>query len=65
MDKKKLVKTVQSWNIKLGAEYRGFRCAHCQKYMHKAWHIWLDDKGYKCEVHLCKNCFKEYDKKEV
>jgi hypothetical protein len=60
MDKEKLLKTVQSWNINKEPEYRGFRCANCQRYIRKAWHIWFDYKGFKCEIHLCKKCFKEY-----
>lgn len=60
MNKEKLLRTVKSWNIKSKPEYRGFRCAHCQKYMRKAWHIWFNHGGFKCEVHLCKRCFREY-----
>ncbi len=62
MNKEKLLKTVQSWNISLKPEYRNFRCANCQKYIHKAWHIWFDYKGFKCEIHLCRECFKKYEK---
>ncbi len=60
MDKKLLLKTIQRWNIKFNPEYRGFRCANYQKYIHKAWHIWFSEGGFKCEVHLCKNCYKKY-----
>ena len=60
MNKKILLKTVQSWNINPKPKYRGFRCANCQKYMHKAWHIWFDYKGFKCEIHLCRKCYKKY-----
>jgi hypothetical protein len=62
MDKEKLLKTVQSWDKKMTPEYRGFRCANCSKYMRKAWHIWFDYKGFKCEIHLCKKCYKDYGK---
>jgi type II secretory ATPase GspE/PulE/Tfp pilus assembly ATPase PilB-like protein len=33
MDKEKLLRIVQSWNINKGPEYRGFRCANCQRYI--------------------------------
>jgi len=62
VNKEKLLKTVQSWNIKKEPEYRGFRCANCQKYIRKTWHIWFDHEGFKCEVHLYKKYFKEYEK---
>lgn len=64
MDKKILLETVKSWHIKRKPEYRGFRYAHCQKYMHKAWHIWFEDGGYKCEIHLCKNCYQKLSRPE-
>lgn len=62
MDKEKLLKTVQSWDIKMTPEYRRFRCANCSEDMMKAWHIWFDYKGFKCEIHLCKKCYKDYER---
>ena len=41
-------------------EYRGFRCANCQKYMRKAWHHWLFKGGYKTPVHFCIRCEKDF-----
>lgn len=61
MDKRKLIDTVKSWSIESQPEYRYFRCANCQDYLKEAWHIWFEDEGFKCEVHLCKKCFKEYE----
>lgn len=51
-----LVSIVKSWRINLKPEYRGFRCADCQKYIRGAWHHQLDSEGYKVEVHFCKSC---------
>jgi len=58
-DKKRYLKTVRGWNIKTNPEYRSFRCANCQKHLHKAWHIWFDHEGYKCEIHLCQKCYSK------
>ena len=55
-DQKILLKIVQTWNIKPNPEYRGFRCANCQKYMHKAWYHWLFSGGFKGPVHFCNKC---------
>jgi len=59
MNKEKILKIVKSWKINPVPEYRGFRCAKCQRFMRKAWHVWLNHKGYKLEVHFCKECFKK------
>lgn len=56
MDQDKLLKIVKTWKIRWTPEYRGFRCAKCQKYLQKAWHVWLDKGGFKLEVHFCKEC---------
>lgn len=56
---KTLLKIVKTWNIKLQPEYRGFRCANCQRYIHKAWHHYLDYGGYKTPVHFCNKCQKK------
>lgn len=52
-------KIVKSWSIKMTPEYRGYKCGKCLAVITKAWHIWFEDKGFKCEVHLCKKCFRE------
>lgn len=54
-----LLKIVKKWNIKLAPEYRGFRCADCQKYIHKAYQHNLNSSGYKVLVHFCISCEKK------
>lgn len=56
-----LLKIVKTWKIKEKPEYRGFRCANCQKYIHKAYHYWLDNGRYKTPVHFCLNCQKKFE----
>jgi len=51
-----LLKIVKTWKINEKPEYRGFRCANCQKYIFKAWHYWLNEGRYKTPVHFCKKC---------
>lgn len=51
-----LLDIVGTWKISKNPEYRGFRCANCQKYNNVAWYHWLNDGGFKLPVHLCKNC---------
>jgi RNase P subunit RPR2 len=59
MNREKILQIVKKWKISKEPEYRSFRCAKCQKNIRKAWHVWLEDKGFKLEVHFCKKCFKE------
>jgi hypothetical protein len=59
MNKNKILEIVNAWKINTAPKYREFRCAKCQRYIRKAWHVWFSDGGYKIEVHFCKNCFKE------
>lgn len=47
---------VQTWEPKETPEYRGFRCANCQRYIRKAWHHWCESDHYKTPVHLCNKC---------
>lgn len=54
--REKLLKIVKGWQISLHPEYRGFRCAFCQKYIRKAFHHRLDFEGFKTPVHLCPDC---------
>ena len=51
-----LLRIVQTWKLHPKPEYRGFRCAHCQRSLHKAWHHRLAFGGYKIAVHLCQSC---------
>ncbi|MCL5784224.1 MAG: hypothetical protein M1142_02620 [Patescibacteria group bacterium] len=60
---KTLLKIVKTWNIKMQPEYRGFRCADCQRYLHKAWHHYLNYGGFKTPVHFCNNCQKKFGSK--
>jgi hypothetical protein len=59
MDQDKVLGMVRKWDISTKPEYRGFRCAMCQRYMRKAWHVWLNHGGFRLEVHFCSKCFKE------
>lgn len=56
-NQKALLNIVKKWNFEAG--YRGFRCADCQKYMHKAWHHYLNWGGFRAPVHFCNNCQKK------
>jgi len=60
MTQKQLLQIVQSWNLNPNPEYRGFRCANCQKYMQKAWYHWLVEGGYKTPVHFCNSCEEKF-----
>jgi len=53
---KTLLRIVKTWNLNKKPEYRGFRCANCQRHIFKAWHYELDEGGYKTPVHFCKKC---------
>jgi len=56
MEQKNLLRIVKTWKISDKPEYRGFRCASCQKYIHKAWHHQLRTGGYRTPVHFCNLC---------
>lgn len=56
MEQKILLRIVKNWKISLTPEYRGFRCADCQKYISSAWHHWLKQGGYRTPVHFCNTC---------
>lgn len=58
-NQKVLLRIVQTWDINPNPEYRGFRCANCQRPMRKAWYHWLITAGYKRPVHFCKECEKK------
>jgi transcription elongation factor Elf1 len=60
-----LLKIVKTWNLSEKPEYRGFRCAYCQKYLHKAFYYWLDGAGYKTPVHFCKKCQKDFESGKI
>ncbi len=56
MEQKILLQIVKTWKINLTPEYRGFRCANCQKYIRQAWHYHLRTGGYHTPVHFCNAC---------
>jgi len=56
----KLSEVVKSWHIDITPKYRRYLCGNCLKEINRAWHIWFEQDGFKCEVHLCKKCGKEY-----
>lgn len=61
MSNKVFSKIVESWEINLKPEYRGFRCANCQKYIFKAWHYSFHNKKYRTPVHLCNSCNRKLE----
>lgn len=61
-NQKTFLKIVQTWKISYTPEYRGLRCADCQRYMHKAYHHFLNYGGFKCPVHLCQECEAKFRK---
>ena len=56
-----LLEIVKTWKINKKPEYRGFKCAYCQRYIHKAYHYWLDSDKYKTPVHFCRKCRKKLE----
>lgn len=59
-NQKTLLRIVKTWDINPKPEYRGFRCADCQKQIRKAWYHWLTTTGYKTPVHFCAKCEKKF-----
>lgn len=55
-----LLKIVKLWKVNLTPEYRGFRCADCQRYLYKAYHHFLDYGVFKAPVHFCHKCQKKF-----
>ena len=55
-----LLQIVKKWNINSEPEYRGFRCADCQRYVRNAWHHELNYGGFKTPVHFCNSCQKKF-----
>ena len=64
IDKNKVLEIVKGWDVGKESEYREFKCAKCGRPIRKAWHVWLNLKGYKIEVHFCKKCFEEVRREE-
>lgn len=52
-EQKVLLKIVETWQLSEKPEYRGFRCANCQKYKNEAWYHWIQYGGYKLPLHMC------------
>jgi len=65
MNPRILLQIVQTWNLNPNPEYRGFRCANCQKYMRKAWYHWLTEGGYKTPVHFCNDCEEKFKSNKI
>jgi len=62
---KTLLKIVETWSLSQKPEYRGFRCANCQKYIHKGYYYWLDGGDYKTPVHFCKKCQRKFESGKI
>lgn len=63
-DKQKLLlEVVQRWNPNPNPEYRGFRCANCQKYnlQNEAYHHLLNSGGFLNPVHFCNECEAKFN----
>jgi RNase P subunit RPR2 len=54
-----LAQLANKWEIKWTPEYRRAICISCGRNVHKMWHIWLEEGGFKKEVHICKQCEKK------
>ncbi|MFB6290904.1 MAG: hypothetical protein ABEJ25_04160 [Candidatus Bipolaricaulia bacterium] len=63
LDKEKVLRIVEEWDIEKEPEYRSFRCAKCNKVLTKAWHVWLNQGNFKLEVHFCDDCYQELKNK--
>ncbi len=48
-----LLAIVRGWHPSATPEYRGFRCAACQRQINAAWYHWLQSAEYFLPVHLC------------
>jgi len=64
-DQKLLLEIVQTWDLAVEPEHRGFRCANCQEYMQQAWHHWLTEGDYVTPIHFCDSCQKKYEVGEL
>ncbi len=48
-----LLSIVETWNPSQTPEYRGFKCANCQKFKNEAWYHWVNTGGYRLPIHMC------------
>jgi predicted RNA-binding Zn-ribbon protein involved in translation (DUF1610 family) len=64
-NQKVLLRIIQSWNLNPKPEYRGFRCANCQKTIRKGWYHLLTTGGYKTPVHFCNRCENKFRLNEI
>lgn len=61
-----LLKIVQTWNISSTPEYRGFRCAYCQRYRNQSWYHWLRSGKFIVPLHLCnEKCHTKFEQGEL
>ena len=58
---KELLEIVKTWHPKDYPVYRNFKCGRCKRSIRKAWHVWLQDGGYRIEVHLCMKCYNKFN----
>jgi RNase P subunit RPR2 len=56
-----LVRLANKWPIDWKPKYRRPICANCGVTMAVMWHCWLNEGGYKKEIHLCKKCGNQYN----
>lgn len=53
---------IDRWDRDMTPKYRGFVCGECGKAnMRKAWHIHVDFKHQRRELHLCRKCGLKFD----
>ena len=66
-EQKVLLEIVQRWNPNPVPEYRGFRCAYCQKYNleNGAWHHLLSSEGFLNPVHFCDGCEDKFKSSSI
>jgi len=60
---KQILDILATQNIDFTPKYRRSLCTSCLKQGNKFWHIWLDEGGYKKEIHICRKCGLEYGMK--
>ena len=60
---KQILDLIASQSIDYTPKYRRSMCTGCLRKGHKFWHIWLEDGGFKKEIHLCRKCGLKYGMK--
>lgn len=60
ISQKVLLKLAEKWEPDASNSqqtYREATCVVCSRPMHKMWHCWLKEGGFKKEIHVCANCY--------